>query len=170
MIENIEEDGMSNNPHYISDALYIAGIATVSRITLVSYSEWSPFLQDYLEYIRAYIDIHEWHDTEAAYSMIAQLNTNTSVRCGTPFVHCVGAYESIWSVMKNDDVLITYDAIHKHRTTIFYLVGDNDGFYGDSEPNISYRKASDVPVPVVGALDGLTYGEMKYEFGELLIV
>jgi hypothetical protein len=147
-IENIDSDVC--NPHYISDALYLADLATVSRITIREYKVWCPCEDVTIDKYRAYVEIHEWHDTEAAYSMVAMLKEYNNM----PFIHRVGPYDSIWTISQNKDVLITRDALNKANTTVFYLVNGNDGFYGDStEPEPSFRRESDKLFPVVSALN-----------------
>lgn len=50
------------------DIFYVNHIATVSRITFI------PFInkENTINY-RAYLDIHEWHDSEAAYNLISRI-------------------------------------------------------------------------------------------------
>jgi len=151
-IENIDFDDC--NPHYISDALYLAEFATVSRITIVEYKVWCPCEDISITKYRAYVEIHEWHDTEAAYNMVAMLKEYNNM----PFIHRVGPYDSIWTLSQNKDVLITRDALYKEKTTVFYLVDEKDGFYGNDsdhelEEKESFRRETDKLCPTVSALN-----------------
>jgi hypothetical protein len=151
VIENIDIDNCGN-PHYISDALYVAGIAHVSRITLQKYKVWSSFMQVELDYYRAYVEIHEWLDTESAYDFIQQLD-NDSFK----FVHSLEPYDTFWTIRANYCLpLICHDPLYKRQTTIFYLVDSNDSFIGDKNPEDSFRTIADDLFPVVGSFDCLT--------------
>jgi hypothetical protein len=138
------------NPHYIFDALYTADIATVSRVTLLPYQEWSPFMQTLLEFTRAYVEIHEWHDTEAAFNLISALKKGDIV----PFTQLGAA--NVWSIYYDlDSAVVTRYAQFKKETTVFYLASDDDTFYDDKESGESYRTAADPVFPVVGAFQHL---------------
>jgi hypothetical protein len=52
------------------DAFYTNGIATVSKITYIPFSRGETF------YYRAYVDIHEWHNTVAAENFILRLTAD----------------------------------------------------------------------------------------------
>ena len=51
---------------FISDTLFSQGLATVSKISLI------PNLQK-AGYLKAYVDIAKWHDTEAAFSFLDRI-------------------------------------------------------------------------------------------------
>ena len=53
--------------HDLIDAFYLSGIATVSEV------DYEPYMKEDCLYNRAYIEVHEWHDTEAAYDFIKSL-------------------------------------------------------------------------------------------------
>ena len=150
-IENIDFDDC--NPHYISDALYLAELATVSRITIFEYRVWCPCEDVSITKYRAFVEIYDWHDTEAAYNMVAMLKEYNNM----PFIHRVGPYDSIWTLSQNKDVLITRDALYKEKTTVFYLVDVEDRFYGynsdELEEKDSFRRESDKVCPVISALN-----------------
>jgi hypothetical protein len=53
--------------HDLIDAFYLSGIATVSEV------DYEPYIDEDCLYNRAYLEVHEWHDTEAAYEFIKSL-------------------------------------------------------------------------------------------------
>jgi len=53
--------------HDLIDAFYLSGIATVSEV------DYEPYMDEDCLYNRAYIQVHEWHDTEVAYNFIKSL-------------------------------------------------------------------------------------------------
>jgi len=58
--------------NYIIDVLYCNNIATVSKIILL------PFAKNRKKFNKAYIEIVEWHETEAAYNFIYSLRSGKS--------------------------------------------------------------------------------------------
>ena len=120
----------------IMDMFYCQNIATISRITLIPYESISGVRN------RAYIDIHEWHPTEAAYNFIKRLKEN---KYEARIVHS----DDNWCVVGvNKKPLITNSKKMSKFTTINYLVIDMSeleclpGFlYRDEEDN-EWEKAS----------------------------
>jgi hypothetical protein len=53
--------------HDLIDAFYLSGIATVSEV------DYEPYIEEDCLYNRAYLEVHEWHDTEAACEFIKSL-------------------------------------------------------------------------------------------------
>ena len=103
---------VSYTADYIMDVFYCQNIATISRITLVPYESKTGVRN------RAYIDIHEWHPTEAAYNFIKRLKDNKSE---ARFVHS----DDNWCVVGvNKKPLITNSKKMSKFTTINYLVID----------------------------------------------
>ena len=99
---------------YIMDAFYCQDIATISRVTLVTYNT------KYGRLHRAYIDIHEWHPTEGAYNFIQRLrDPNREAR----IVH---NDDNWWAVDVNRTPFITTSKKMAKFTTINYLIIDND--------------------------------------------
>ena len=96
----------------IMDMFYCQNIATISRITLIPYESISGVRN------RAYIDIHEWHPTEAAYNFIKRLKEN---KYEARIVHS----DDNWCVVGvNKKPLITNSKKMTKFTTINYLVID----------------------------------------------
>jgi hypothetical protein len=58
--------------HDLIDAFYLSGIATVSEV------DYEPYMEEGCLYNRAYIQVHEWHDTEVAYDFIKSLNDSAN--------------------------------------------------------------------------------------------
>jgi hypothetical protein len=88
--------------NYITDALYLNGIATIGKITLL------PFTKKTGTYNRAYVDICEWHETESAYNFVNGLRSNTrEVR----FVH---NDDNWWTFEINKKPYIT--SVEKYET------------------------------------------------------
>jgi len=138
------------NPHYLFDALYTADIATVSRVTMLPYQEWSPFMQTMLEFTRAYVEVQEWHDTEAAFNMISSLKKHQIVS----FVP--GETVGEWSIYYDlDSAVVPRYAVYKKETTIFHLATEDDSFVGEQNDEQSYRTAADPVFPVVPAFNNV---------------
>ena len=126
-IENIEP---GTDADYISDVLYNSGIAVVSRITLQKYNEMSPTMMVSIPALRAYIQVHEWIDTERAYNLITALKMKTHIS----LIHCITAFANKWRAILNSYASeITRDVKYKKNTTIFYIVNSDDTFDGDEE-------------------------------------
>ena len=95
---------------YVMDAFYCQDIATISRVALVPYESKSG-----LRY-KAFIDIHEWHASEAAYNFIQRLrDPNREAR----IVH---NDDNWWVVEVNKKPFITNSKKMAKFTTINYLV------------------------------------------------
>ena len=91
---------------YVIDAFYCQNIATISRVTLVPYDSC----------YRVYLDIHEWHASEAAYNFIQRLrDPNREAR----IVH---NDDNWWAVKVNKNSFITTSKKMAKFTTINYLV------------------------------------------------
>ena len=94
----------SHNADYIMQSFCINDIATVSKIILV------PFTKKTGNFVRAYIDISYWHETEAAYDFIQSLH---NINQETRFLY----YErNWWAVEINKNLLISTKC--KKYTTI----------------------------------------------------
>lgn len=90
----------------IIDAFYCQNIATISRVTLVPYKNC----------LRAYLDIHEWHQSEAAHNFVQRLNDK---KRETRFVH----NDDNWCVVQvNRKPFVTKSRKMAKFTTINYLV------------------------------------------------
>jgi hypothetical protein len=99
----------SLSAEYIMDAFYCQDIATISRVTLIS----SPIKTGVY---RAYLDIYEWHPTEAAYNFIQRLkDPNREAR----IVH---SDDNWWAVSVNINPFITNNKNLDKFTTINHLV------------------------------------------------
>ncbi len=120
---------VSYTAEYIIEMFYCQNIATISRITLVPYESKTGLRN------RAYIDIHEWHPTEAAYNFIKRLKENKSE---ARFVHS----DDNWCVVGvNKKPLITNSKKMTKFTTINYLVIDMSEL--DCLPGILYGNEED---------------------------
>ena len=97
---------------YIMDAFYCQDIATISRVTLVTFNK------KYGRLNRAYIDIHEWHPTEGAYNFIQRLrDPNREAR----IVH---NDDNWWAVEVNRTPFITTSKKMAKFTTVNHLLDD----------------------------------------------
>ena len=95
---------------YIIEAFYCQNIAIIGRVTLI------PYNTKVGRHNRAYIDIHEWQPTEAAYNFIQRLkNPNFEAR----LVH---NDDNWWCADINRKPDITHCAKNTKFTTINYLV------------------------------------------------
>ena len=97
---------------HIIDAFYCQDIATISRVTLV------PFKAKYGLLNRAYLDIHEWHTTEAAYNFIQRLKDPSRE------ARIVHSDDNWWAVKVNKNPFITNSKKMAKFTTINYLLVD----------------------------------------------
>ena len=94
----------SYTAEYIMQSFCVNDIATVSKIILV------PFTKKTGNFMRAYIDIAYWHETEAAYDFIQSLH---NINQETRFLY----YErNWWAVEINKNLLISKKC--KKYTTI----------------------------------------------------
>lgn len=97
------------------EAFYCHEIATISKISLVSFNTKSGMRN------KAYIDIYEWHSTESAYNFIQRLK---DPKRETKFVHnddnwwlvCIGKKPFNSNIKRLDKPKVT--------TTINYLLSD----------------------------------------------
>jgi hypothetical protein len=94
---------------YIMNAFEANEIATVSRITLIPY--YSPSKYSGETYSQAFIEIHSWHETEAAYEFIQGLKYSSEE---TRFVH---SDDNWWVVEVNPKPWITTMDLFKEYTT-----------------------------------------------------
>ena len=92
------------NAEYIMQAFCVNDIATVSKIILV------PFTKKTGNFVRAYIDISYWHETEAAYDFIQSLH---NINQETRFLYFDTNW---WAVEINKNILISKN--YKKYTTI----------------------------------------------------
>jgi len=99
---------------YIMDVFYNNDIATVSRLTLIH--DVYPSKYSGLTYSQAFIDIHEWHDTEAAFHFIHCLNDSTKE---TRFTHYK---DNWWPVLINQKPWITTMHLFQEDTTVNWLL------------------------------------------------
>ena len=113
----------------IIDIFYCQNIATISRVTLVPYESKRGISH------RAYIDIHEWHASEAAYNFIQRLKDMSRE---TRIVH---SDDNWWVVEVNKNPFITTSKKMSKFTTINYLV------VSSSEHECLYFTLSSEPVP-----------------------
>ena len=96
----------------IIDVFYCQDIATISRVTVIPYESITGVRN------RAYIDIHEWHPTEAAYNFIQRLKgSNREAK----FVY---NEDDWWSVYVNKKTFITHSNKMAKYTTVNYLLDD----------------------------------------------
>ena len=110
LIQNIDT---SIDSDYIIEALYCNNIATVSRITLIECETKSG------NYNKAYVDIHEWHETEVAYNLINKIkDSNREAR----FVHA----DDDWWVIDLNNENITHNKQFSYQTKINFLACNCD--------------------------------------------
>ena len=101
---------------YIMQSFYVNDIAMVSKIILV------PFTKKTGNFLRAYIDIAYWHETEAAYNFIQSLH---NINQETRFLY----YDcNWWAVEINKNLLISKKC--KKYTTINKQVDIKTNMYG----------------------------------------
>ena len=101
--------------NFIMNLFYVSDIATISRVTLH---------QDSSPYKRAYVEIHEWHDSETAYNFIKRLR-NPDIE--TKLIH---SDDDWWVVKINykreefylDPKFTTYNYLVDER----YMAEEND--------------------------------------------
>ena len=106
----------SYTAEYIMQSFCVNDIATVSKIILV------PFTKKTGNFMRAYIDIAYWHETEAAYDFIQSLH---NINQETRFLY----YErNWWAVEINKNLLISKKC--KKYTTINKQVDIKTNIYG----------------------------------------
>lgn len=84
----------SYDAEYIMNTFCMNDIATVSKIILVPYTKKTG------NFLRAYIDISHWHETEAAYNFIQSLHKTYEE---TRFLHSMSDW---WVVEINKNLLI----------------------------------------------------------------
>ena len=97
---------------HIMDAFYCQDIATISQVTIVPFNSKSGPLN------RAYLDIHEWHTTEAAYNFIQRLKDSTRE------ARIVHSDDNWWPVKVNKNPFITDSKNLEKFTTINHLVAE----------------------------------------------
>jgi hypothetical protein len=102
---------------YIINAFYCKDIATISRITLL------PFNTQTGVYNKAYLDIAEWHESEAAYELVNTLKSKTHKAI---FAHHSSDDNWCWTVGINKKESITRNNIFTFYTTENYLVQNCD--------------------------------------------
>jgi hypothetical protein len=102
---------------YIMNAFEANEIATVSRITLIPY--YSPSKYSGETYRQAFIEIHSWHETEAAYEFIQGLKYSSEE---TRFVH---SGDSWWVVEVNPKPWITTMDLFEPYTTANWILSIN---------------------------------------------
>lgn len=95
---------------HIMDAFYCQNIATISRVTLVPFNAKSGPLN------RAYLDIHEWHTTEAAYNFIQRLKDSSKE------ARIIHTDDNWWAVRVNKNPFITNSKKMAKFTTSNHLV------------------------------------------------
>ena len=119
-----------HSAEYIFDTFYSSGIATIRRIMMVKYFVWNKQMQTNLVYCHAYAEIHQWHDTERAYALI-----NALKRGRFAGISYGEEKENLWALGINYDTQITRRAENIDKTTVFYLVDENDEFFDEKEPH-----------------------------------
>lgn len=87
-------------------------------------------MQTNLEYCQAYIEIHQWHDTEKAYSLINCLQKGKFAGISYGDAEC----GNLWAVGVNHDTQLTRRIENIDKTTVFYLVDENDEFFEENKP------------------------------------
>jgi hypothetical protein len=97
---------------HIIEEFYCQNIATISRITLIPYESISGVRN------RAYIDIHEWHPTEAAYNLIKRINDG---KIEARFIY---SEDNWWVVGVNKKPFVTNSRKMTKFTTVNCLVQD----------------------------------------------
>jgi hypothetical protein len=111
---------------YIANVFYCQNIATVKRITLVPYVK-AISKYDYICLQRAYIDIHNWHDSEVAYSFIHRiLDEQREAR----IIYDIIDEACWWVVEENKKPWITKCLQMRKKTTEFEII-DNDESIAD---------------------------------------
>jgi hypothetical protein len=83
----VEADILADN---IIESFYMNDIATVSKVILI------PFTREEKLYYKAYLEIHEWHETESGYNFVKRLK-NPSLEAR--IVH----YDDSWWAVRIDN-------------------------------------------------------------------
>jgi hypothetical protein len=100
--------------HDLIDAFYLSGIATVSEV------DYEPYMEEGCLYNRAYIQVHEWHDTEVAYDFIKSLRNydNETVYRNDRVSFIVKINEEPWMVPLSNCYRTIIPLIHNSSDTI----------------------------------------------------
>ena len=118
----------------IIDIFYCQNIATISRVTLVPYESKRGISH------RAYIDIHEWHASEAAYNFIQRLKDMSRE---TRIVH---SDDNWWVVEVNKNPFITTSkkCLSSQLLTTWLFLAPNTSVY------ISHYRVNLFPKKMIG--------------------
>jgi hypothetical protein len=110
-ISRIEEEICAE---YIMNAFEENELATVSRVTLIPYH--SPSKYNGEKYCQAFIDIHSWHETEAAYNFIQSLKYSSEE------IRFAYSGDLWWVVEVNPKPWITTMGLFEQYTTLNWLL------------------------------------------------
>jgi hypothetical protein len=110
-ISRIEEDICAE---YIMNAFEVNELATVSRVTLIPYH--SPSKYNGEKYCQAFIDIHSWHETEAAYNFIQGLKYSSEE------IRFAYSGDLWWVVEVNHKPWVTTMALFEQETTFNWAI------------------------------------------------
>lgn len=115
--------------HDLIDAFYLSGIATVSEV------DYEPYIEEDCLYNRAYIQVHEWHDTEVAYDFIKSLRNydNETVYRNDRVSFIVEINEEPWMVPLSNCYRTIIPLIHNSSGTIETSVCQEDEDQEDYE-------------------------------------
>jgi len=114
-----------SSAEYIADTFREKGIATVIRILLLPYSLVLKNSEE--QGSVAFIDIHEWHDTELAYETVSDLNRGNVVN----LVH--NTSDDSWAIARNLYRCLTQDISQLPYITHFNVDANQD--YDDDYEN-----------------------------------
>jgi hypothetical protein len=126
--------------HDLIDAFYLSGIATVSEV------DYEPYMDKDCLYYRAYLEVHEWHDTEAAFEFINSLNNsaNETVYRNDIISFVVEINEEPWLVPLSKCYRTISSLIHNSYDTVETSVCQDeeeyDSYEEDEEEYDSYEE------------------------------
>ena len=126
--------------HDLIDAFYLSGIATVSEV------DYEPYMDKNCLYYRAYLEVHEWHDTEAAFEFINSLNNsaNETVYRNDIISFVVEINEEPWLVPLSKCYRTISSLIHNSYDTVETSVCQDeeeyDSYEEDEEEYDSYEE------------------------------
>ena len=100
------------NANMIADILFQQGVATVSRITILPEDKMDAVaMNTNIQYVKVYVEIRLWHDTERANMIMHCLNNSLVVS--------LYDQENVWEVKLNNRPNICYYKRNQDYTTIY---------------------------------------------------
>jgi hypothetical protein len=115
--------------HDLIDAFYLSGIATVSEV------DYEPYIDEDCLYNRAYLEVHEWHDTEAAYEFIKSLRIydNETIYRNDRVAFVVQINDEPWTVPLSNCYRTISTLIHNTSGTVETSVCQDEEEYDYEE-------------------------------------